>query len=160
MSIKMAHESRRYRNELQFYLAIGMCALLGVMAMGGVLHATKHGFGQIYVMLLYAIMCVGGVLIFGKMALVTVVTSGGGVHVTNTFSSFDLQWREIDHFDLGPYGRVMSEVCRIHLKNGRIVPAISVQENHIGGGSAVRMVDELNKELAEHAAEPQAAQSL
>jgi hypothetical protein len=139
------HERHVYRNELQFYMAIGMCILAGMMMMGGVLHAVKHSF--VLGMLFVAINCIMIVVVFGRMALTVVIASGSGVHVANMFSSFDLQWGEIDHFDLGAHGKVMSQVCRVHLNNGRVLSAFAVQENRIGGGSAVRMVDELNREL-------------
>ena len=151
-------QRHRYRNELQFYTAIGGGIFFDFIAIAQIVRTIgRSGSVQMYVILFYVALLVGLTIVASKMALATVIASPNGVHVVNTFSSFDLAWEQIDRFDLGRYGKVMSEVCRIHTRDGRVLPAIAVQENHIGGGSAVRMVEELNKELAEQRGEPAAS---
>ncbi len=72
-----------------------------------------------------------------------------GVHVSNTFSRFDIKWAEIDQFVIGRW-KLLPYVCLIILKNGRILHATGVQEARVGDDAAKNMVAELNTELARH----------
>lgn len=69
----------------------------------------------------------------------------------NMFSSFDLEWSQIERFEFGRAG-IVPGVCRIHTKSGKVRNAFGISESNYsavrGGGAANRMVEELNKELS------------
>lgn len=101
-------------------------------------------------------------LVIGRVSFSAVFTTVGlragfsflsmtktGVHVSNTFSSFDIKWAEIDQFVIGRW-KLLPYVCLIILKNGRTLHATGVQEARVGDGSAQDMVADLNTELARY----------
>ena len=61
------------------------------------------------------------------------------------------KWEEIKGFDIGRSG-LLPMVCRIHMRDGMMMHAFGIQETNLRTGAAKRLVDALNRELAERQA--------
>jgi hypothetical protein len=82
-----------------------------------------------------------------RLAMAAIFSSDQGVRVVNVFSTFELHWSEIDHFDIGQSG-ILPAVCRIHLRSGDRKHAFGIQEStNFPNGSAQALVDQLSAEL-------------
>ncbi len=112
--------------------------------------AVGTAFGVLFILLVTPIAI--------RTAWAGIFASGDKIYVRNVFGSVDLAWEEVDHFDIGQSG-MFPEVCRIHVRDGRVLRAFGVQENNISlvrpkaKRPAQRLVSELNEELAKRIAE-------
>jgi hypothetical protein len=90
-----------------------------------------------------------------RAARARIVVSSNGVRVHNVLSSFALSWSEIERFDIGRSG-LWPSVCRVHLRDGRILAAWGIQETNAAmvreesKRPAARVVKRLNEDLARH----------
>lgn len=70
-----------------------------------------------------------------------------GIRVVNTLSSFDLEWPQIDRFEIGRW-RWARAALLIKTRDGRSRPALAVGEVNFGKGHPARdIAEELNEEL-------------
>jgi hypothetical protein len=76
-----------------------------------------------------------------------------GIRVSNPWSRYELCWEQIDHFELGRW-KVNRAMCRVCTVEGSIRPVVGIAEGNFSAGSAGRMVDELNDELARRIPRP------
>jgi hypothetical protein len=87
--------------------------------------------------------------VFVRLLWAGIFTSSEGVHIANVFESFDLQWNEIQRFEMGRW-KVIPRTCLIHLRDGRVKHAAGVEESvNFPKGDAEKMVDDLNDQLSE-----------
>lgn len=87
-------------------------------------------------------------LVVLRFVVLRLTAEDRGIHVINFFRSYRLSWNEIERFDIGTVG-LLRGVCRIYMVDGKRRSANIVAENsNFRNGSAQRMVDELNAELA------------
>jgi hypothetical protein len=100
--------------------------------------AQKLGYGSI------CLLTSAALYRYGQSNL---VTTEKGIRVSNPWSQYDLRWEQIDRFEIGRW-RINPAVCRIRLVGGGARPAIGVAESNFASGSAQKMVDDLNDELA------------
>jgi hypothetical protein len=85
-----------------------------------------------------------------RFARARAIASPDGLHVINLMGSFDLDWEEIDRFEIGRW-KLLPAVCLIRLRNGETSHIYGIEENYfLSGESGRRMVDELNAELSEY----------
>lgn len=82
-----------------------------------------------------------------RYAQSNLVATDEGVRVNNPWSRYELRWEQIDRFELGRW-KINRAMCRIRTVKGNIRPAVGIAEGNFSVGSAGRMVDELNDELA------------
>lgn len=142
------NSSRRvYRSRVQFFIGIAafiLYSLLEVATIANTRHTVENVLLQSGTMIFILLVC-------GRLICLKVLSRDNGLHVVNMFSSFDLVWREIDRFEVGRWG-ILPGVCRIYVRDGRVRNAIGISENGyvvMPEGPAGKMVEELNRELAE-----------
>lgn len=101
------------------------------------------------IIVLAALYGVVSTFVFSRLMWAGIFISPKGVHVANIFESFDLQWREIQRFELGRW-KVIPRTCLIHLRDGRVKHAAGVEESvNFPKGDAEKTVDDLNDQLSE-----------
>ncbi len=76
-----------------------------------------------------------------------------GIRVSNPWSRYELSWEQIDRFELGRW-KVNRAMCRVCTVEGSVRPAVGIAEGNFSTGSAGRMVDDLNDELARRIPRP------
>ncbi|MDX6636190.1 MAG: hypothetical protein QOF06_2393 [Solirubrobacterales bacterium] len=87
-----------------------------------------------------------GALVFFRFGVAGIRASERGVRVINLFSTYELEWREIERFRIGGW-KIYPYICLIDLVDGTTRVAFGIQERtNFANGSAQRMADELNEE--------------
>lgn len=137
-----------YRTKSQFVIGIVLAVFTAIVAIGQIIE-----FETVAGRVAAAIFLVGGIFVSVRLALAGVRTTDSGIKVVNMFSSYDLSWGDIAHFRIGPKG-LFPYVCLIDLRDGGTKHAFGIQERtNFPNGSAERMADELNAELAQRSRE-------
>lgn len=150
MRLKRKQTHRVYRNPspailTTFVLGVDIVMISQVASSSGRHTTAGTIFAVLFVLLLTPISL--------RAAWAGVFASKDNVHVRNVFGSFDLRWEEIERFDVGQSG-IFPQVCRIHVRDGRVLRAFGIQENNIAlvrpkaKRPAQRLTSELNEELA------------
>lgn len=131
-----------YRSQAQIIggLLIGLFGtLLGV---GLLLEAQRPRGVILAVAYLIAV-----IVICGRLANARLVVSENGVRISNVFSNTELQWGEIERFEIGRW-QLFPYVCLVRLKSGEVKHAFAIQERtNFPDGSGERMAEQMNAEL-------------
>jgi hypothetical protein len=138
---------RRYRRWSQLVVCVATVILVDALNFSAI-----AGDQQSTALLVGTVAFSVGFTIFGLRAgFSSLTTTGDGIRVSNTFSSFALQWSDVERFEIGRW-KLLPYVCLIRLKDGRTLHATGIQEStRLGDGSAEDMVESLNAELARRA---------
>jgi uncharacterized membrane protein YraQ (UPF0718 family) len=87
--------------------------------------------------------------ILARLLFAAIWVLPSGLRVANLFETFDLQWQDIERFEMGRW-KILPRTCLIHLRDGRVKHAAGVEESvNFPKGDAVKMVEQLNGELRE-----------
>lgn len=110
----------------------------------GMIASAKHAETTVFAALCLAVMIPIGL----RLVLSELTVSDRGVKVRNVFSTFELPWKEIARFEIGRSG-LLPLVCVIQLREDGRKHAVAIQERtNFPDGSAEKMVEALNAELA------------
>jgi hypothetical protein len=146
MQLKRDKGHRVYRSRSQLIVGIFAMVMFDLFAVATIAH-NPHRLETIY---LQSSIIILSTIIFGRLAWAAVTIKDERLQVANIFSSFNLQWDQIERFELGRSG-ILPSVCRIRLKDGRTRSALGISESNYsamrGRGAAGQMVEELNHEL-------------
>ncbi len=135
--------AKTFRSKGQLIGGIAIAVIGGGVGVGSVFSARSPVFAAMWAFT--GLLCV---VMGAKLASARIRVNGGGIHVVNIFRSFELDWSEIESFEMGRWSAFPS-VCLINLSDGRYAHAFGLQEStNFANGSAQRMVDELMEELA------------
>lgn len=135
---------RVYRDRLQTVWMIGFVLLYEIAMLALVKRASAYS--SVLPVIIGTVM-LAGLVLGGRVAWSAVVVADDCICVRNPFSSYRLPWDEIESFRIGRSG-ILSAVCLIHVKDGRLLHAFGIQERRLATGMASRMVERLNVELS------------
>ncbi|MGC1164489.1 MAG: hypothetical protein WA862_00120 [Solirubrobacterales bacterium] len=121
------------------FFFIGASCIIAAPSLG-----QKLGYGSI------CLLTSAALYRYGQSSLVAMEE---GVRVGNPWSHYELRWEQIDRFELGRW-RINSAVCLIRQVDDGIKPAVGIAEGNLANGSAQKLIDELNAELAKRTARP------
>jgi hypothetical protein len=137
-------ERRVYRSRVQLVVGVIWVLFINAVAIGKIVSKPD----QPSTVIVAALFSVTFTLLGGRAAWAGIFTSDQGIHVANVFSSFNLQWQEIDRFEIGRW-KLLPYVCLIYTTDGQVKHAFGIEEStNFPNGSAKQMVTELNQELA------------
>lgn len=132
----------RSRHQVAIFSVIG---IVGVGIAVGMLFEVKKAS----VLLLLVAFLVLWIPCNIRLALSGVFTGEKGVRVANLLSSFELEWAEIEEFEIGRWA-IFPYVGLIRLRSGEQKHALGIQERtNFPDGSGEEMVNELNGEVRE-----------
>jgi hypothetical protein len=134
--------AKTFRSKGQLIGGVAIAVISGGVGVGSVFSARSPIFAVMWAFT--GLLCV---LMGGRLASARIRVDSDGIHIVNIFKSFDLDWAEVQSFEMGRWAAFPS-VCLIHLRDGRRAHAFGLQEStNFPNGTAQKMVDELTAEL-------------
>jgi hypothetical protein len=135
--------AKTFRSKGQLIGGVAVAVIGGGVGVGSIFSARSPVFAVMWTFT--GLLCV---LMGARLASARIRVDSSGIHVVNIFKSFDLDWPDIESFEMGRWSAFPS-VCLISLSDGRHAHAFGLQEStNFANGSAQTMVDELTEELA------------
>jgi hypothetical protein len=135
--------AKAFRSRGQLIGGVAIAVIGGGVGVGSVFSARSPVFA-----VMWAFTGLLSVHMGARLASARIRVDSSGIQVVNIFKSFDLDWPDIESFEMGRWTAFPS-VCLIHLSNGGCAHAFGLQEStNFANGSAQKMVDELTEELA------------